>query len=79
MSHDVVIPPDLWEEDQEGVITNWMVSDGAQVTQGQLLVEVMAVKVQYEVTAPGDGRIEQLKQTDDVVALGDRIAVLHSA
>ena len=34
MSTEVLIPNDLWEEDDEAVITSWLVSDGASVSEG---------------------------------------------
>ncbi len=70
MAVDIVIPSDLWEEDSETVITNWFLSDGADVTKGTLVAEIMTEKVQFEILAPADGTLKILAQVDDVVAKG---------
>ena len=33
MATDIVIPSDLWEEDEETVITGWLADDGATVEE----------------------------------------------
>jgi len=73
MTTDVTIPTDLWEADAEAVITNWLVSDGAQVRKGMLIAEIMVEKSQFEVTAPAEGVLTIEKQTDTIVRKGDLI------
>lgn len=70
----VNVPTDLWEEDSEAVITSWLVSDGAAVSEGQLIAEIMVEKVQHEVRSPANGTITFSKQAEDVVSKGDEIA-----
>ncbi|MEL6311460.1 MAG: lipoyl domain-containing protein [Pseudomonadota bacterium] len=77
MATEVKIPEDLWEEDQEAALTAWLVSDGASVSEGTLLAEIMTAKVQHEIEAPADGTIKLQKKVDDVVAKGDVIAVIE--
>ena len=72
----VTIPTDLWEEDTEAVITTWLVSDGAAVTEGQLVAEIMVEKVQHEVRAPASGTIKIGQQAEAVVAKGGEIATI---
>ena len=74
MSVDVVIPMDFWEDDNEGVITSWLVSDGSRVQADALLAEVMVAKAQLEVTAPASGTISISKAEDEVISKGDIIA-----
>ena len=74
MSTEVIIPADLWEEESEGVITSWLVSDGAQVEMGVLLAEVMVEKVQYEIEAPATGVLKIMKQEEEIINKGDVIA-----
>lgn len=74
MNTEVIIPADLWEEDNEGVITSWLVSDGKQVEAGALLAEVMVDKAQFEITAPTSGIIRISRDEDDVISKGDVIA-----
>ena len=73
MATDITIPSDLWEEDEETVITAWLASDGAQVREGALVSEIMTGKVQHEILAPASGTLAIVKQQDEVVAKGDVI------
>ncbi len=76
MSTDIIVPLDLWEEDQEGVITSWLVSNGARVETGDLLAEVMVEKIQHEIESPAAGTLQITKEEDEVVNKGDVIASL---
>ncbi len=73
MATDIIIPSDLWDSDEESVITAWLASDGAQVKEGALIAEIMTAKVQYEITAPTSGVLSIGKDQDEVVAKGDVI------
>lgn len=77
MPTDIIIPQDLYEEDEEAAITNWLVSDGATVAAGALIAEIMTAKVQYEIQAPASGTVKILKEIDEVVAKGDVIGVVE--
>ncbi|MGQ7848107.1 biotin/lipoyl-containing protein [Granulosicoccus sp. 3-233] len=77
MSTDIVVPKDLYEEDEEAVVTSWLVDDGTQVEAGSLVAELMTAKVQYEILAPSSGTVSILKQVDDVVAKGDIIGTVN--
>ena len=77
MSIEVIIPYDIWEENiEEAVVTNWLVSDGAEVDKGTLLAEIMIEKAQYEIESPASGIIKIKKSEDEVVARGDSIAII---
>jgi pyruvate/2-oxoglutarate dehydrogenase complex dihydrolipoamide acyltransferase (E2) component len=76
MAMDVKIPNDLWEEDAEAAITSWLVSDGASVSEGQLIAEIMVEKVQYEIKSPGAGTIKIGLPVEAVVAKGGTIATI---
>lgn len=73
---DVTIPMDLWEGDNEAVITAWLVDDGAQVGVGVLLVEVMVEKTSHEITASDAGVIHIDKAAEAIVKKGDVIATI---
>ena len=62
------------EADAEGVVSTWFVADGDQVTEGQLVGEVMVDKVSGEVTAPATGRIRLLCAEEEVRRQGQPIA-----
>jgi len=70
MTTDIRIPEDLYDGDEESVITAWLASDGATVKEGALIAEIMTAKVQNEMTAPASGKLTILKQQDEVVAKG---------
>jgi pyruvate/2-oxoglutarate dehydrogenase complex dihydrolipoamide acyltransferase (E2) component len=70
---DIVIPPDLWDTDDEGVILTWIYADGATVEKGKLITEMMVEKVQLELTAPATGRLRILAPPDTVVKRGQVI------
>ena len=72
----VKIPTDLWDEDTEAVITTWLVSDGGQVNEGQLIAEIMVEKVQHEIRAPASGTIKITQDAEAVVAKGGEIGTI---
>lgn len=76
MATDITIPSDLWEGDEECVITAWLASDGAHVKEGALIAEIMTAKVQYEITAPVAGVLSIARAQDEVAAKGDVIGTI---
>ncbi len=77
MAVDIIIPLDLWEEDTEAVITNWLAGDGATVKNGKPLVDIMVEKIQHEIRAPADGVLTISRQADDIVRKGDVIGTIE--
>lgn len=73
---DIIIPTDLWEEDEDAVITSWLVNDGATVEEGALIAEIMTAKVQYEVHAPASGTVNIKEEADAVVPKGGVIGTV---
>lgn len=76
MATDIIIPTDLWEEDEDAVITTWLVSDGATVEEGALIAEIMTAKVQYEINAPAPGTVTIKEEADAVVPKGAVIGTI---
>lgn len=76
MATDVTIPTDLWEEDQDAVITTWLVNDGTTVEEGALIAEIMTAKVQYGITAPASGVVNIQEEADAVVPKGGVIGTI---
>jgi pyruvate/2-oxoglutarate dehydrogenase complex dihydrolipoamide acyltransferase (E2) component len=74
MTKPIIVPIDLWEEDEEAVLTAWLVDNGSDVSTGQLVAEVMVEKIQYEITSTCDGKISIINEEDDVVSKGTIIA-----
>lgn len=71
---EITVPLDLWESDDEAVITVWFAKGGAAVSAGDLLAEIMVVKTQHEIRAPIDGVLTIVHDTDAVVSKGAVIA-----
>jgi len=76
MATDIAIAADLWDEDAEAVITNWLASDGAHVNEGDLIAEIMVEKVQHEIRATASGTLSIVKAADEIVAKGDVIGTI---
>jgi len=74
MTKSIIVPIDLWEEDEEAVLTAWLVDNESKVSIGQLVAEVMVEKISYEVNSTCDGTITLISEEDDVVSKGSIIA-----
>lgn len=74
MTQSIIVPMDLWGEDEEAVITAWLVDNGSEVSTGQLVAEVMVEKIQYEINSTCSGVISIICEEDDVVSKGSVIA-----
>lgn len=69
--------PDVGEGIHEGVITEWMVSVGDNVNEGDSLLEVETDKVTTEIPSPRTGKILELKAEDgDLINVGQVIVVI---
>ena len=67
--------PELAESVVEGEIIKWLVQEGEQVEEDQVVVEVMTDKVTVELPSPFAGILEKhLAQEGDVVAVHEAIA-----
>jgi len=62
-----VLMPVFAADDVEAVVTAWLVDEGQQCIEGQLIAEVQAEKVAADVNAPGAGYVV------DRVALGEPV------
>ncbi len=70
--------PDIGEGVAEGEITSWKVSVGDELTEDQVMVEVMTDKATVEIGSPVDGRVAEIRAGEgDVVPVGSVIIVLE--
>lgn len=78
---EIVLPEEAWEgvdANVEGLVDQWLVSEGDRVVAGQPVVRVVLIKTNYEVAAPADGIVEQiLVPKDDTFARRRPLAVLR--
>lgn len=69
----IEIPSDLLADDQEGVVTLWLYNDGAHVTKGAVIAEIMVEKAQMEVLAPEEGVLRIMVPAEGVICKGAKI------
>jgi pyruvate dehydrogenase E2 component (dihydrolipoamide acetyltransferase) len=60
----------------EGDLVAWIVDAGARVREGDPIAEIMTDKVEMEVEAPSDGRVEILVEAGATVPVGTPIGVI---
>ncbi|WP_151178795.1 lipoyl domain-containing protein [Hypericibacter terrae] len=70
----VAIPPDMWAEDMEGVVSAWLFEEGDRVREGDLIAEVMVEKTSYDLTAPASGILRILVGQDVPFRRGAEVA-----
>ena len=68
---------DMWEEGKEGVIVSWIYQNGASVSEGEAICEVIVEKIQSDILAPTSGTLTIVSEADDVVQLGQKIATIE--
>lgn len=74
---DFVLPK-MGESITEGTILNWLVAEGEEFEEGDILVEVGTDKVDNEVPAPKAGRmVKHLAEAGDIVAIGAVVAQIE--
>jgi 2-oxoisovalerate dehydrogenase E2 component (dihydrolipoyl transacylase) len=80
MSRYVFKLPDLGEGTVEAEIVGWRVKPGDEVSEDDVLCEVMTEKAAVEVPAPVSGKIVSTTgQPGDMVAVGSELVVLETA
>jgi pyruvate/2-oxoglutarate dehydrogenase complex dihydrolipoamide acyltransferase (E2) component len=69
--------PDLGEGVEDATISRWLVKEGDEVKEGDILLEVATDKVDTEVPAPTAGKVIKINQGEgSLVALNDVLAVI---
>ena len=71
---NVSIPPDLWDDDREAVVSTWFFKDGERVQEGDVLGEVMIEKATSELIAPASGTLSILVPAESPVRKGQVVA-----
>ena len=79
MSRHYLILPDLGIDGVPVVASLWLVEAGSRVAAGDPLLEVLAGAATVDLPAPADGvLIEALVEEDEVLEVGQRLAVVES-
>ncbi|UVI32711.1 2-oxoglutarate dehydrogenase complex dihydrolipoyllysine-residue succinyltransferase [Paenibacillus spongiae] len=72
--------PEMGESITEGTIAKWVVKQGDQVKQGDVLAELETDKVNIEISAEEDGVLSQiLRQEGETVQIGEVIATIGAS
>ncbi|MET3936648.1 lipoyl domain-containing protein [Arthrobacter sp. OAP107] len=64
---DVTVGQELLGTETEADLSEWLVEDGSEVTEGQAIAELETSKVQVEVLSPASGTISYVAAEGDVV------------
>ena len=78
---DVVVPALGDEENkvEEATISFWYFDEGAEVKEGDDLVEVVTDKADFRIPAPVSGKlVKRNAKEDDVVKIGAVVAVIET-
>jgi pyruvate dehydrogenase E2 component (dihydrolipoamide acetyltransferase) len=65
-----VVMPKLGLTMTEGVLSSWLVDDGARVAVGQVICEIETDKAVQEIVAEADGILHRAVPVDTVVPAG---------
>ncbi|MFB6093437.1 MAG: biotin/lipoyl-containing protein [Halanaeroarchaeum sp.] len=72
---------DVWPaetDEEEAVVVDWFVAEGATVTAGETLCTVQVEKVDVDVPAPTDGTLVSIEVAEDgVCGPGDTLGVIE--
>ena len=75
--HELLLP-DLGLGDTPVLVSVWLVDVGAEVTEGDRLLEVVAGAVTIDLPSPASGTLaEILVDEDEPLAIGQSLAVVH--
>jgi len=69
-----VVLPKLGFSMNEGLLSEWMVEDGAAVTEGQVIYALESDKSTNEVESPASGTIKILKEVGETYEVGTILA-----
>ncbi len=74
-----VILPDLGFGEQPVTLSMWLVKRGAEVSEGEPVVEVMVGDVTVDLPAPADGILdEKLASAGDSLTVGQTLAIVST-
>ncbi|MBE0695216.1 MAG: biotin attachment protein [Aquamicrobium sp.] len=78
MATEITLAPDLWDAaaNPEGIVANWFFQEGASVSKGATVAEIMVEKTTFDIVAPADGRLHIAVAKDGVVTPGAVIGTI---
>jgi pyruvate/2-oxoglutarate dehydrogenase complex dihydrolipoamide acyltransferase (E2) component len=76
MAFEVLLPK-IGFSMNEGTLAQWLVEDGAQITEGQPLYVLEADKSANEIESPATGRLKIVAQAGEVYTVGTILATIE--
>ncbi|WP_146360395.1 lipoyl domain-containing protein [Arthrobacter yangruifuii] len=73
---NVLLTTDFLGDEGEAELTEWLVEDGEEVTEGQPIAELETSKTSNEITAPCPGTISLTAKEGDIVSVDESIATI---
>ena len=77
MATDVLMPVIGEDEDEEGIVTAWLVDEGAFVDAHQLVATIQVEKVAADVEAPVSGIVRGLADLNEPISQGAAICMIY--
>ncbi|MEZ3160996.1 lipoyl domain-containing protein [Microbacterium sp. BWT-B31] len=74
---DVKLTKDFLGDEEDADLVEWLIDDGATITEGQEIAMIETSKVVTELTAPIGGVISLKKQAGELVELDETIATIQ--
>ena len=74
---DIRIPEDLWNDDDEGVISSWLYQNGDPVQQGAVVAQILLDKAQMDLISPASGVLRIVTPEEIPVRKGQIVAHLE--
>lgn len=79
MNVDILVPQEMWGESVEGVVVTWIYQNGATVTEGKPIAEIMVEKAQLEIVAPASGKLTILAVPETVIGRDQVVGRIETA
>ena len=74
-----MVMPKMGMTMEEGTIVEWKKKDGEYVEKGEIILEIMTNKVNIDVEAPRSGYLKILRGPDEVLPVGEVIALIEES
>ncbi|MBW8814191.1 MAG: lipoyl domain-containing protein [Caulobacterales bacterium] len=65
-----ILLPKIGFDMNEGILTEWLAADGAEVTEGQPLYSIESDKSNNEIEAPASGRLKIVAAPEETYEVG---------
>lgn len=80
MQAPIILPDIGFDPRTELLVSCWFAEEGEEVLEGDRLVEILAGSVTFDVPAPANGLLVEVRAVeDDVVRAGDVLGILDVA